>query len=356
MPRIGGYGGSFRPPGRPGGRLVDRLFENPENPVGWSLRMFRFRGIDARIHLVTVIFLITEVLWSLPRDNWGWVYMVGFMASLFLVVLLHEFGHCFACRWAGGESNRLVMLPFGGLAFTMPPHDWRAHLITTVGGPAVNVALIPITSLALIAAGFGASVIFNPFEIGASMPQQAASNFALFAIIVLWQFHVVNILILGFNVLLPFFPFDGGRIVQELLWARMGYRRSMAIATTVGLVGAMGVGVFAVVSGQMMLLVIAGFGLFTCWMERQRLRFSDDPTMGATGLGVPSGVPTVTRGPSRAQLRQRDRAAKDATELDRILAKIADQGMQSLNRAEKRTLERLRKKKSRPGVGAADWP
>src|SRR5690606_16659920 len=99
-----------------------------------------------------------------------------------------------------------VMLPFGGLAFTMPPHDWRAHLITTVGGPAVNVAIMPITSLALIALGYGGSVVFNPFEIGDAMPKQAASNGALFAVIALWQFHVVNILILGFNVLLPFFP------------------------------------------------------------------------------------------------------------------------------------------------------
>jgi Zn-dependent protease len=318
--------------------------------------MFRFRGIDARIHLFTLIYFVTEVLWSIPRTNAGWLIMLGFMASLFVVVLLHEFGHCFACRWAGGESNRLVMLPFGGLAYTLPPHEWRAHLITTLGGPAVNVVLAVVTSVALVAMGRGDHVLFDPLSPLRSMPGQAATNAGLIAVVLVWQFHVANIIILGFNLLLPFFPFDGGRVVQELLWWRVGYRRSMSIATAIGMVGSGGLLVFAGVSGQTTLLMIAIFGLWACWTERQRLRFADDPTMAATGLGVPSGGGVVRRGPTRAEVRAKERAARDAAELDRILAKIADHGLPSLTGSEKRSLERLRKQKKRgPGVGAAEW-
>jgi len=361
---MGEQGGSYRPPGgrwggRGGdsGRLVDRLFENPENPIGWSLRMFRFRGIDARIHLVTLIFLATEILWSLPRDHWGVLYMAGYMATLFVIVLLHEFGHCFACRAVGGESNRIVMLPFGGLAFTLPPHEWRAHLITTIGGPAVNVGLAVISSAALAAVGHSRSIVFNPFDLEASVPMQATSTGALVAITFLWQFHVVNIIILGFNVLMPFFPLDGGRIVQELLWARVGYRRSMQISTMVGLVGAGCIVVFGLATGQSMLMFIGLFGLWACWTERQRIRFVDDPGIGVTGLGV-SGVDSgdVLRpvGPSKADLKRREREEAEAAEVDRILGKIATQGMQSLSRAERNTLERVRKKKSRTGPRATD--
>jgi len=330
---------------------IDQILENPGNPLGWTIRMFRVWGIDARIHLVTLIYFASEILGSLPRTNTGVVFMVGYMASLFVIVLLHEFGHCFACRWAGGQSNRIVMLPFGGLAFTMPPDDWRAHLITTVGGPAVNVALAALSALALAAMGYSGNIFFHPFNPGLSMPTQAVGPVPLLAVVVVWQFHVVNIIILGFNVLLPFFPLDGGRIVQELLWAKLGFRRSMQIATTIGLVGAIGVSVFALVTNQMMLLWIAVFGLWACWTERQRVRFAGAFEGAPSGLG-PAGSaegPVPHRGPSKAELRQRDQERADAAELDRILAKIADHGMQSLTGGEKRTLERVRKKKARSG-------
>jgi hypothetical protein len=248
------------------------------------------------------------------------------------------------------------MLPFGGLAYTLPPHEWRAHLITTLGGPAVNVVLAVVTSVALVAMGRGDHVLFDPLSPLRSMPGQAATNAGLIAVVLVWQFHVANIIILGFNLLLPFFPFDGGRVVQELLWWRVGYRRSMSIATAIGMVGSGGLLVFAGVSGQTTLLMIAIFGLWACWTERQRLRFADDPTMAATGLGVPSGGGVVRRGPTRAEVRAKERAARDAAELDRILAKIADHGLPSLTGSEKRSLERLRKQKKRgPGVGAAEW-
>ncbi len=365
MPRMGEQGGSYKPPGgRWGGRgsgnsgrLVDRLFENPDNPIGWSLRMFRFRGIDARIHLATVIFIAVEILSSMPRTNAGWIYTSGMMASLFVIVLLHEFGHCFACRAVGGESHRIVMLPFGGLAFTLPPYEWRAHLVTTIGGPAVNVGLAVVSTVVLAAIGRSPNIVFNPLNPWLSMPQSAGSTAELIAVVLVWQFHVVNIIILGFNVLMPFFPLDGGRIVQELLWARMGYQRSMQIATTVGLVGATGVVVFGLVTGATTLMMIGLFGLWACWTERQRIRFADDPGIGVTGLGA-SGVGAADvfrpQGPSRADVKRRERENREAEAVDRILGKIATQGMQSLSWGEKNTLERVRKKKSRTGPRATD--
>ena len=36
--------------------------------------------------------------------------------------------------------------------------------------------------------------------------------------------------------LFPIFPFDGGRVLQALLWPKKGYERSMEIATGVGMV------------------------------------------------------------------------------------------------------------------------
>jgi hypothetical protein len=36
--------------------------------------------------------------------------------ALFGVVLLHEFGHAFACRQTGGEADTIVLWPLGGIA------------------------------------------------------------------------------------------------------------------------------------------------------------------------------------------------------------------------------------------------
>ncbi len=35
---------------------------------------------------------------------------------LFVSVLLHEFGHCFAARWVDGDATEIMIWPLGGLA------------------------------------------------------------------------------------------------------------------------------------------------------------------------------------------------------------------------------------------------
>ena len=142
---------SFDPSGsgRGGARVWNRVFENPENPLGWSVFFCRFRGITVRVHIFTLVYIGVMLLWSIPKSNAGILYMAPAMASLFVIVLLHEFGHCFACRRTGGEADRIVMLPFGGLALAQPQQNWKSHLITTVGGPLVNVVMLPFTSAAL---------------------------------------------------------------------------------------------------------------------------------------------------------------------------------------------------------------
>ncbi|MCH7765652.1 MAG: M50 family metallopeptidase [Acidobacteria bacterium] len=57
-------------------------------------------------------------------------------AILFVVVLVHEFGHCFGARYTGGEADEILIWPLGGLAYASPPHNAKAHMITTVAGPA----------------------------------------------------------------------------------------------------------------------------------------------------------------------------------------------------------------------------
>ena len=87
-----------------------------------------------------------------PDRRWSWCSAFGgfgfslgdglrFVAVLFLVVLLHEFGHCFTARWVGGHAEDILMTPLGGLAFASPPSRPLPTFLTVAGGPAVNVMI-----------------------------------------------------------------------------------------------------------------------------------------------------------------------------------------------------------------------
>jgi stage IV sporulation protein FB len=328
-------------------RFFDRIFENVENPLGWSLKMFTLRGIATRIHIFTVAFMLAELLRSIPQSNAGVAWMAMAMGSLFVLVLLHEFGHCFACRRVGGEADRIVMLPFGGLALVRPPHTWKASLITTIGGPAVNVVFLPITSIALILLGRPDAVLFNPFDFAAVLSSDFGTGSMYWVRMGVWWLHAINIVLLLLN-LMPSFPLDGGRIVQALLWRSKGYRQATEIAVLIGYFGAGLMALLAILFEAMLLLFIAVFAFWACWAERRRLRSDVELAGPSYGVGLPETDPddeSEPAGPSRAERKQQERDERDAEELDRLLAKISESGMDSLSGAERRRLDRLSKKR-----------
>ena len=340
-------------------RLFGRIFENADNPLGWSIRMFRALGIDARIHLLTVAFLVGTLLFAIPKTESGFFVMLPMMVWLFVVVLLHEFGHCLACRRVGGHADRIVMLPWGGLALATPPNEWRAHFWTTAGGPLVNVALLPVTVGLLLLLGEGETIVFDPFRPSSALLDiEAPGAAALYYVkVAAWTLHFVNIVILAFNVLLPFFPMDGGRLLQALLWRKIGYRRATEIAVVTGFVGAGVLALVGIWTRLVMLVLIAVMGFWACYTERQRIRADAElAEMGlggqSMGLGVslgPNAAPDEPeeRGPSRAERKRAEREAAEAAELDALLAKVGRGGLDGLTRAERRRLDRLGEKKRR---------
>lgn len=345
-PNLGG-GGRFRAAAR-------RVFGDGENPLDWALPLYSAWGIRVRIHLVFVVFLVAQVIYSIPHQTIGARYMLLAMGGLFVLVLLHEYGHCIACRLVGGHADQILMWPLGGLASCSPPDRWRAHLATTVGGPSVNLLLLPVFSGVLLGLGVGwDGILFNPFAPALAMDAvRFADGSTAYWLVGIWWLHYLNILLLAFNVLVPMYPLDGGRLLQHLLWARMGYRASMRLAATIGLVVAVVLGVVALVPGEGRLLGVALFGGIVCWMEIRRARFVDEDWRegraggwhGNPDASPPSEAPVR---PSRREQRRREREAAEQVELDRVLAKIGDSGMASLTRTERRLLERATRRRRR---------
>src|ERR1700751_4981620 len=95
------------------------------DPFSWSLPLGRVFGITVRVHMLFFVFVLA--MWIKVAVNSGneqALWLLVLMGLLFLSVLLHEFGHCFAARHVDGEANEILLWPLGGLAkFDSLPHS-----------------------------------------------------------------------------------------------------------------------------------------------------------------------------------------------------------------------------------------
>ena len=236
-----------------------------------SIRLFRFAGIDVYLHFSWFLIAIYQ-LTSRPHGYISPVFAVYEYLALFLIVLLHEFGHAFACRQVGGIANLILLWPFGGVAFVRPPPRPGAELWSIVAGPLVNVALIPIL-LALRLYVFQAEWAVNAPD--------------LYRLIVMVGY--INLTILVFNML-PIYPLDGGQILRSLLWFPLGRIRSLQAASVVGLVGGGLITLYALKSGSILFVLLSFFLLSQAiagWQQAKVLQRQEDERLRA----VPEEAP-----------------------------------------------------------------
>jgi stage IV sporulation protein FB len=339
----GSRGGPYDPSGGGGGggggdrwAAIKRMLGGGENPMLWGLPLYTAFGIRVRLHILFFFYIAAELIRA--SFSGSILFQASMLAMLFVIVLLHEYGHCFACRWVKGEADQIVLWPLGGLAFCNPPHHWKAEFITVIGGPMVNVILLPILGgLVWMTTGQLGAAIFNPFqyETALALATNSLSPWPYWLLVGLWMAHFLNFILLVFNMLIPMYPMDAGRIVQTLLWRKLGYHRSMVISVTVGLVAAVALGVIGIVSDETLLMGIAIFGGITCYMERQRLRF-----VSTGGLVEDDFAYEPPREPTKADLKREQKEREHFERIEGILDKIKRQGMGSLTKAERKTLER----------------
>src|ERR1022692_4709077 len=215
-----------------------------------SFRLFRFAGVDVYLHWSW--FLIAVYGINLRAGKYSsMVWPVLEYLALFLIVLLHEFGHALACRQVGGQANQIVLWPLGGVAYVAPPPRPGATLWSIAAGPLVNVVLLPVLSVAVT------------MSRSAGMAATAPDLYAL-----LLAVRFINQYLLIFNIL-PIYPLDGGQILRSLLWFVFGRARSLMVATILGFVGVAGVIALAIWMKSVWFGAIAVFMLMNCWGGRK---------------------------------------------------------------------------------------
>jgi Zn-dependent protease len=211
-----------------------------------SIRLFNFAGINVFLHWSWFLVAVYEIQSRNSRYS-SIVWNVLEYLALFLIVLIHEFGHALACRQVGGRADRIVLWPLGGVAYVDPPPRPGATLWSIAAGPLVNVVLLPILWVAVR---------------GSRIAGLPASQHDVF--LLLQSIFYINFFLLAFNIL-PIYPLDGGQILRSLLWFAIGRARSLMVAAVLGLVGVLGFVALALTQGSIWFAALAVFVLLNCW-------------------------------------------------------------------------------------------
>lgn len=178
--------------------------------------------------------------------------------SLFLCVLLHEYGHSLTARRYGIGTQDILLTPIGGIArLNHIPEKPIQEFVVAIAGPLVNVVI------ALLVAPFLFGVLGGLVEIEEESLSFIASPHGY-----LTGLFVANIALFVFN-LIPAFPMDGGRILRAILAHFFGRLKGTRIAMWIGTIFSIAFVFIGVYFEQYSLIFI---GIFISIMARMELR------------------------------------------------------------------------------------
>src|SRR5262249_22289098 len=147
-----------------------------------------------------------------------WRDTLTFVALLFVIVLLHEFGHCLGSRLVGGNPTEIMMHPLGGLASAGAPHRPWPNFVTVLARPMVNVLICLLMTGAIMAIAGTWRVL--PWNVYRGMTIETFLRVHQHGQLFYYSYWIFLISwgLLLFN-LLPIYPLDGGQLLQSLIWA-----------------------------------------------------------------------------------------------------------------------------------------
>jgi stage IV sporulation protein FB len=226
-----------------------------------SWRIGRAFGIPLFLHPTFLLLPAYLALANGGLDHPGLaLFVIVLIVTLFGCVLLHELGHALMARYFGIATRDITIYPIGGVARLEKMSERPSEeLLIAIAGPAVNLAILILL----------APLLFFLFLRLSLLPPAAAMQGGLsleygwtpllfqFVAALMWG----NGILFLFN-LIPAFPMDGGRVLRALLALGLGQLRATAIAARVGLVLSLLLGLVALWTGQMLLLLVSLFVAF----------------------------------------------------------------------------------------------
>ena len=228
--------------------------------MAWSLYVGRLFGSQLRLHATFFLLLLWIGASVFSTGGTGAALAsLAFILALFASVLAHECGHILMARLLGVRTPDITLLPIGGMApLQRVPEQPRREISVALAGPAVNLAIWLLLTYAL-----GAETRLAALE---NIDDPAQGFWARLA--------AANLFLVLFN-LVPALPMDGGRVLRAALALRIGRARATRIAATAGQVLAFGFGLWGLVIGSPILILIGVFVFVAATSETTAVAMRD---------------------------------------------------------------------------------
>jgi len=221
--------------------------------VNWSIKLFKVKGIEVKVHLTFVLILIWAAYrWSGSTGEGVTGAIFGVVATLLLFasVILHEFGHSLQAQKYGITVHDITLMPIGGLArIEEMPEDPMKEIRIAIAGPLVNFIIAGL--LFGIGLLLDTRAIISLDELYKSLGQVSWSG--------MLAYLAMTNLLLGLFNLIPAYPMDGGRILRASLAKKMDRPKATRIAVNIGQGLALLFGFLGFINGNYTLVLIAIF-------------------------------------------------------------------------------------------------
>ncbi len=308
-------------------------------------------GVRVRISFLLPV-AIMAIMWRLESLTLGAVGGTVLLLSL----LIHEYSHLIAARLAGGDAEEVIIWPLGGLIIPEPGYAHGAVWKMLVAGPAVNLLIAAISGYMLWTGGTVESLL-NPFQKFSVPPGDVWTLTALrMTFAVNWCLVLLN--------LIPVLPFDAGHGLHHFLTLRFSDVESRDLMMRFGLVLAgfvFDVSAMTALSAFILVLHIHEVMISEPEPAEDTSFLGYDFSEGYTSLERsagegPEGEDSAHRDEAvRAGILDRWKSRRDEErirrefeqkesedrQLDEILAKLHEQGRESLTASELRLLDKV---------------
>lgn len=207
---------------------------------------------------------------------------------LLATILVHEFGHALTDIKLGGIVGGIVLWPLGGFAICGPTDSLTGDLKVALAGPMTHVPM------GLIWWGIYAGVTSGehglmPLTVYLDvLSSGAAGFFEMLSAQAFW----INVYLLGFNLFLPAYPLDGGRIYAAslILYLKLKSQTAARVTAITAMIIAFGMITYSIVTflipstrGGLLLGVVGVFVFYQSyelWTAAERNVLGNHPIFG----------------------------------------------------------------------------
>ena len=212
---------------------------------------FKVIGIEIELHWTFIAlfgYLVFSLLLFNAENFFGYL---TFFVLLFLSVFFHELMHSIVALSKKIKVQKIILLPIGGASITEKnienPFD---ELQVAIAGPLFNFIVVIVILFAA-----------QMFDLGlplSSLSEITPESFnALLFSSPLFALLYVNLMLGLFNLLVPAFPMDGGRVLRALLSIFVGNTKATLWSTFISKILSVAMFVFSLLIGNLILTFIS---------------------------------------------------------------------------------------------------